>query len=172
MTEWHGWTDDGAYGCRISASATRSMDRICRDAGDTETGGILVGRYADDATVAHVVEATPPPRDSQRGRTWFARGVLGLRQLLARRWAARERDHYLGEWHFHPCDVVVPSAVDLSQMTTIALADEYQCPQPVLMIVGRRTAQRGRPMRVFVSPRGEPAREILPTSVQPEAEMM
>lgn len=162
MTEWHGWTEDGAYGCRISASVIRSMDRICRDAGDIETGGIVVGRYADDATVAHVVEATRPPRDSERGRTWFARGVLGLRQLLARRWAARERVHYLGEWHLHPCDVVVPSAVDLSQMTTFAMADEYQCPEPILVIVGRRAGQRVRPMRVFVCPRGETAKEVLP----------
>jgi integrative and conjugative element protein (TIGR02256 family) len=164
MREWHGWTDDGAHGCQITGGAIRSMDRMCQDAGDIETGGILVGRYVDNATVAHISEATPPPRDSQRGRTWFARGVQGLRQLLARRWAARERVHYLGEWHFHPCDVVVPSVVDLSQMTTIALADEYQCPEPVLLIVGRRAGQRARPMRVFVCPRGEPAKEILPQS--------
>lgn len=166
MTEWHGWTEDRAYGCRISASVIRAVDRICRDAGDIETGGILVGRYDEEGTVAHVVEATPPPRDSQRGRTWFARGVLGLRELLARRWAARERVHYIGEWHFHPSDVVVPSAVDLSQMRRIAVADEYRCPEPILVIVGRRAGRGTRPMRVFVCPHGESSKELLPKESQ------
>jgi len=163
MKEWLGWAADGAHSCRIAASVVRSLDRMCRDAGDLETGGVLVGRYAEDAMVAYVTEATPPPADSQRGRTWFARGVRGLRELLAIRWRARDRIHYVGEWHFHPTDAIEPSAVDFAQMKTIALAGEYRCAEPILVIVGRRIGRGIRPMRVFVCPRGEPSKEVLPT---------
>jgi integrative and conjugative element protein (TIGR02256 family) len=154
---------NGAHGCRIAVSVLRSLDRMCRENGTLEAGGILVGRYVDDAMVAQVTEATPPPTDSQRGPTWFARGVQGLRELLAARWRARERGYYLGEWHFHPADTVVPSAVDFSQMRTIALADEYQCSEPILLIVGHSVGRAGRPMRVFVCPRGQACLEILQT---------
>ena len=66
MKEWRGWAADGAHSCRIAASVVRSLDRMSRDAGDLETGGILVGHYAEDAMVANVTEATPPPADSRR----------------------------------------------------------------------------------------------------------
>ena len=61
-------------------------------------------------------------------------------------------------WHW----LYAKGVTDFAQMTTIAMADEYQCPEPILVIVGRRAGQRVRPMRVFVCPRGETAKEILP----------
>jgi hypothetical protein len=86
--------------------------------------------------MAIVYEVTPPPTDSRRGRTWFNRGVAGLRDMLARRWRAKHRTHYLGEWHCHPASIIVPSAEDFSQMVTIAKADEYKCREPLLVILG------------------------------------
>src|SRR4051794_5631493 len=99
MKGWYGWTRDGAYGLRIEASALREVDRMCCAARSIETGGILVGRYSPDLSVAIVREATPPPSDSLQGRSWFNRGIAGLREMLAQRWGAKERTHYLGEWH-------------------------------------------------------------------------
>jgi len=162
MKEWSGWAKDGTHGCQISASVVRSLESMCRYAGDLESGGILIGRYADDAMVAHVTEATPAPNDSRRGRTWFARGVEGLRELLETRWRARQRAHYIGEWHYHPAQVVVPSTVDFSQMSMIALSGDYRCPEPILVIAGRPVGRGSRAMRVFVCPSGESPKEILP----------
>lgn len=161
MEEWSGWADDRAHGCRIVAPVVRALDRMCRYSGALEIGGILMGRYADDAMVAVVTEATPPPRDSRRGPIWFARGVVGLRELLASRWKARDRIYYVGEWHYHPADVIAPSAADFSQMSAIARFSEYRCPEPILVIVGRRVGGATRAMRVFVCPRDESCKEIL-----------
>lgn len=160
MEEWSGWTDDSAHGCRIVAPVVRALDRMCRDSGALEIGGILMGRYADDSMVAVVTEATPPPRDSQRGPTWFARGAVGLRELLASRWKARDRVYYIGEWHYHPADVIIPSSEDFAQMAAIGRSGEYRCPEPILVIVGRRVRLDGRAMRVFVCPNGESPKEI------------
>lgn len=159
MTDWEGWTADGAYGGRTGASVLRALDQMCRDAGDVETGGVLIGRYADDLRVAEILEATMPPPDSLRGHSWFTRGVGGLHALLEKRWRAKRRTHYLGEWHFHPADVIVPSSVDFAQMATIAHADDYRCREPLLLIVGRDIGSR-RSIRVFVCPRGEMPREL------------
>ena len=48
---------------------------------DRETGGILVGRYESDGNVAVIKTATERPKDSISGKTWFQRGVRGLKEL-------------------------------------------------------------------------------------------
>ena len=167
MNNWEGWTLDGAYGLRIQASVLRELNRMCLDAGSAETGGILVGRYSLDLMVAVVREATPPPSDSRRGRTWFNRGVAGLREMLAQRWRAKDRTHYLGEWHFHPVPIVVPSADDFSQMVQIAHAAEYKCREPLLIIVGSHEREGPRAVRAFVCPVSTSPMELLVMKERP-----
>jgi integrative and conjugative element protein (TIGR02256 family) len=164
VTPWEGKTPDGEYGLRLETPVLRDLDRMCGESGWTETGGVLIGRYSADRTLAIVGEATPPPADSRRGRSWFHRGVTGLRETLARRWRSPERTHYLGEWHFHPADVVVPSADDFSQMEQIALSRRYQCREPILLIVGAGEGSAVRPLRAFVCPAAAEPKELLPTA--------
>lgn len=155
---WEGWTDDGQYGLRIEATVLLNVDGMCSGAGDRETGGILVGSYSPDRSLALVKEATPPPLDSRWGRSWFKRGVTGLRELLLRRWRARESTYYLGEWHYHPASIVVPSTDDFSQMTQIARAADYNCREPLLVIFGAARKGDARLLRAFVcQAQGEPA---------------
>src|SRR5208283_3659858 len=106
----------------LQAPALSALDRLCREAGSVETGGILIGRYSDDLAVAIVCEATPPPSDSRRGRSWFVRGVSGLRDMLGKKWRATERTYYVGEWHYHPVAHVEPSLDDFNQMLEIGRA--------------------------------------------------
>ncbi len=62
MTTWFGRTLDGMYGLLIEEQVLRDLDRMCRDSGSVETGGILVGRYSEDLAVAIAREVTPPRR--------------------------------------------------------------------------------------------------------------
>lgn len=156
-------TSDGTYGVAIDADSMKEIDRLCSAAGDVETGGILIGHYTMDRSTALVLEVTPPPTDSERGRSWFVRGVAGLRELLRRRWHSKTPRYYVGEWHFHPATAVEPSSDDLDQMERIADAREYSCKEPVLLILGRPAGERGtRPVRVFVFPVGEQPMELYP----------
>ena len=84
--------------------------------------------------------------------------------MLAQRWRAKERTHYLGEWHHHPALFVVPSAEDFSQMVQIAHADEYKCREPLLIIFGADQSEGARSLRAFVSPVGSPPVELLDSS--------
>jgi hypothetical protein len=75
---------DGIFGIVIEPKVIRQIDRLCIAAGDSETGGILIGRYTEDRSTAIIAEATPPPPDSRQGHSWFVRGVAGLAELLLR----------------------------------------------------------------------------------------
>jgi integrative and conjugative element protein (TIGR02256 family) len=157
---WRGKTKEGTFAVEFHASVLKAMDRYCRDARSAETGGILVGRYSEDLSLAIVSEATPPPTDSKKGRSWFVRGVDGLRELLAKRWRAGERTFYVGEWHFHPVDRVEPSGDDFAQMLEISRAREYNCKEPLLLILGAGKHGGMRVFRAFVCPAGDPPLEF------------
>lgn len=152
MNMWRGRTVDGAFAAELEVSVFGALDRYCRDAGSVETGGILIGRYSDDRAVAIVREATPPPTDSKRGHSWFVRGVNGLREMLGKRWQAKARTFYIGEWHFHPASHVEPSSDDFVQMLEISRNREYDCREPLLLILGAGKHGGHRDFRAFVCP--------------------
>ena len=160
MMAWRGKTVDGKFAAEIQASVLKELDRQCREAGSSETGGILVGRYSDDLSLAIVREATPPPTDSRKARFWFVRGVHGLRDLLRERWRADERTFYIGEWHLHPVNYVEPSGDDFLQMLQIKRAKEYDCKEPLLLILGAGECKGQRMLRLFVFPSNEAPLEL------------
>lgn len=161
MKTWKGRTADGTFAVELQESVLSVLDSYCRDAGSVETGGILIGCYSDDLTLAIVSEATPPPTDSKQSRFWFVRGVSGLREMLHARWRAKERTFYIGEWHFHPVNHVEPSSEDFGQMIEISRGREYDCKEPLLLILGASSYDRRRIFRAFVCPAEESPKEFL-----------
>jgi integrative and conjugative element protein (TIGR02256 family) len=139
---------DGQFVARLGTRRLRSLDRYRGRAGARETGGILIGRYSASHTTAIIERVTGPPPDSKAGSTWFHRGVLGLQALLDRLWT-REETHYLGEWHYHPAIDTEPSGQDFTQLRTIAMSPPYNCPEPLLLIVGKG-ARVETSLRIFV----------------------
>ena len=119
----------------LSDEVVKHMFRLCDANCAQETGGILIGSYSHDYTTAQIVEATSPPVDSRFGRNWFHRGTDGLEELLMARWNSQPRTHYIGEWHFHTANVPWPSAQDKRQMKEVARDRQYNCAQPLLIIV-------------------------------------
>jgi integrative and conjugative element protein (TIGR02256 family) len=161
MMGWIGRTIDGEFKIQIETSVLQSLEHFCMQSDRRETGGILVGRYSDDLAVAIVREATPPPSDSRFGRSWFVRGIRGLREILAKKWSASERTYYIGEWHFHPASRVEPSADDFQQMVEIGHAMKYDCREPLLIILGSSRRKGNRDLRAFVCPAGSAPREFV-----------
>lgn len=146
------WSVDRRYGLRFDEATLTRLREECRRAGDHETGGILVGRYSTRRDCAVVTEVVPPPTDSRRGRTWFVRGVTGLRALLAARWNSH-RQVYLGEWHFHPGAAPDASGTDRRSITELAAAASTRCRVPVLVILGTLDGDRFA-MAAWVAPEG------------------
>ena len=117
---------------------------------DSETGGVLIGRYVEDGAVALVEMASSPPGDSSAGLDWFERGKNGLGELLREQWNGQPRRYYVGEWHFHPVGRAEASPQDRRQMAEIAQDPNYHCERPLLVIASPGTLRRGT-ARVFVT---------------------
>jgi integrative and conjugative element protein (TIGR02256 family) len=167
MNAWSAQSPDGIFGAIIQVEALEAVDCLCSASDRIETGGVLVGHYSEDLSTAVVLEATPPPPDSKQGHSWFHRGVKGLKELLAQKWQSKNRTYYLGEWHYHPADRVVPSTDDFDQMGLIAHAQEYKCREPLLLIFGASRDESGqRSLRAFVCPIGNKAIELHPKPVK------
>jgi integrative and conjugative element protein (TIGR02256 family) len=106
----------------------------CKKADTFETGGILIGYYDETKEWAIVTDATKLPGDSVSGSNWLYRGIKGLQTKLSKIWAKNQ--YYLGEWHFHPFGMPIPSDTDRKQMVSISKSFQYSCPEPILILVG------------------------------------
>lgn len=145
----------GEYILIIMDDPWKYLESECSKVNGSETGGVLIGYYTDDRTTAIITEATPPPKDSSYGHNWFRRGVMGLKSLLISRWkTSGQRTYYIGEWHFHPTEIISPSKDDFIQMQEISNSSNYHCNEPIMIIIGQ--SDMGKvPARAFVFPRGK-----------------
>lgn len=148
---------DQRYGLVIKRDDMGKILKYCAASGALETGGILVGSYNDAHNQAIVTDVSGPPRDSKRAPTWFYRGVHGLQVWIERLW--RRNCYYLGEWHFHPGARPDPSGTDGNQIDEISRSTDYQCPEPLLVIIGGNVRENWE-MAVFVAPRNGPLTEL------------
>jgi len=146
-------TPSGHLAVEIQEAARKQMEKVADAAHPNETGGVLIGYYAASHHLAVVTEASPPPGDSSAGRFWFRRGHRGLADWFRRLWGAREQRYYLGEWHYHPSKHVEPSHADIIELRAIADDIAYQCPEPIMTIVGMPQG-RGRQAVVIIAVRG------------------
>lgn len=111
------------------------VKELCKEKGNFETGGILVGMYDLDLQSAIITKVLGPPSDSKYGRTTFVRGTKGVKKTLDSLW--KEGQYYLGEWHFHPNALPIASLQDINQMNKIAKNVVYKCPEPLMLIIGQ-----------------------------------
>ena len=129
------WTVDRRFGIRIPAGCLNRIIKLSQKADRVETGGILVGRYVSTHHCAEVTDVSGAPSDSKHSVSRFLRGILGLQRWLNRLWS-KNGTYYLGEWHYHPYAEAVPSSMDEDEIEDIAKSANYQCPEPLLLIVG------------------------------------
>jgi proteasome lid subunit RPN8/RPN11 len=128
-------SSDGRFGLRVPGEVLARMLEDCVSVAPAETGGILAGRYSEDCRMAEVTATSHGPADSEDARTCFLRGVKGLLAWLKGLWV-RRADYYLGEWHSHPGASPAPSKSDIETMFGIAKSEPWNCPEPILLVVG------------------------------------
>ncbi len=128
-------TPDVKFGLSVDETMVEKTLKLCGKAGNTETGGILLGHYTKRHDWAIVTDVSGPPDDSKHGRTSFYRGIKGLQIWLNYIWGSK-RHYYLGEWHYHPFASAEASFVDEMQLREHSDNRLLLCPEPVMMIVG------------------------------------
>ena len=122
----------GRIRLEVASEAAAKMRALAAASFPLETGGVLIGHYADTWT-AVVTDVAGPCADAVQGPTTFERGTAGLAELLASLWPER---YYLGEWHTHPASSQEPSATDLATLRETAEDQNGKCPQALLVILG------------------------------------
>jgi integrative and conjugative element protein (TIGR02256 family) len=137
MTDnYEAWSEDAKYGLRIPSRVLQKMLSFCQEIEDIETGGIIIGYYNRKHDCAIMIDCSGPPKDSKHGKNFFRRGIHGLQEWINKLWELRQKRYYLGEWHFHPFGEPDPSSVDVSQIKENAENNLYQCPEPIMFILG------------------------------------
>jgi integrative and conjugative element protein (TIGR02256 family) len=119
---------------RVVEEAVDQLIKWSDEAAPLETGGVLLGMFADGepwvTAVAHVDNA-----ERTRSRYELPAGVT---QDIVRRARARDdRVGYLGDWHSHPADVG-PSSTDLGSLRRIAARAIGMGNRPPIIVVVRR----------------------------------
>jgi hypothetical protein len=116
---------------RISPEVDRTIKEEIARRPDSETGGIIFGRYCDVTGHFHVVGALPAPPDSKFSKEEFVLGTKGLRPMLRDLIEGTGGALYpLGTWHNH----LVPSGPSAKDMRTAILLSGLQH-FPLLMLI-------------------------------------
>src|SRR5687767_7280145 len=100
-----------------------------------ETGGILVGYWAD-SSVAVITDGVDAGPAAVREPTRFSPDAAYQRDRLAEIYLASGRHHvYLGDWHSHPAGGGTLSRRDRRTMRTIARSRRARCPRPLMLVL-------------------------------------
>jgi len=104
---------------------------------DPEAGGVLLGRYLQEAPHVVVDEVTVPMQGDRRRFTAFRRGRAQHQQIIDERWGASGGTcQYLGEWHTHPEGVPHASLVDECDWRRRLRNDTFDSDSLFFIIVG------------------------------------
>ncbi|MEZ5076720.1 MAG: Mov34/MPN/PAD-1 family protein [Solirubrobacterales bacterium] len=125
---------------QIEPAARAAISGHARSKPNAETGGILLGRRLDEATV-RITRASPPGPRARHGRFFFSRDTAFLQRYLdGIHDRSNGREDYVGEWHVHLALNAPPSCVDRRSLYRIARATNYGTANPVLLIAEHSAA--------------------------------
>lgn len=123
----------------ISDKAFRNMVEEANRAYPMETGGVLVGYFAESGELVVFANIGPGPNAVHLknrfmpDHTWQCEQLEGLFQKSSGTWV------YLGDWHTHPDSSPKMSRLDQRTLRSIAKYKQAENPQPLMLIGGYST---------------------------------
>lgn len=119
----------------IQAKVKNKLKHCYEEGLPNETGGVLFGYYSDDLKTAIVTDTFIDRKGSKGTLKNFIRGENGFKEYSKKMW--KKNKFYLGEWHTHPNSSPLMSQQDKAQMIQIRKNKKINCPEPILLIVGK-----------------------------------
>ena len=126
-------SEDKNYTIIIYETALTKIILECEKHMNLESGGILIGNYSKDSSIAYIKDSYSP-KDSKHYSNTFLRGTIGINNILDKKWD--EGEYYLGEWHHHPNSSSKSSRLDDIQMIKFSNNKKLNCRDPILLIIG------------------------------------
>jgi integrative and conjugative element protein (TIGR02256 family) len=106
--------------------------------GQSEAGGVLLGRHLLDSMDVVVDEVTVPQKSDRRSRFGFFRSRMHEEVALSRWLQQKSTLAHLGLWHTHPEEDPVPSSVDRDDWRKAIASDRYDGDHLFFPIIGTR----------------------------------
>jgi integrative and conjugative element protein (TIGR02256 family) len=119
----------------IKKSARRFIIDEASHWGDLETGGVLVGYYADDEIVLTKIIG-PGPRAEHRRASFKPDSQYHLKELTDVYNKSGRIERYLGDWHTHPNSTSYLSDLDKSTLRKIGGYKKAQLATPIMLVLG------------------------------------
>jgi integrative and conjugative element protein (TIGR02256 family) len=119
---------------KIDAGAFADVREEARRWRVRETGGILIGYWADE-TQAVITHASGPGPNAKHGLYTFEPDSSYAQRHLNKIYReSGGRFSYIGDWHTHPLGSLVPSESDSATTFGVAADPAYRAPRPVLLL--------------------------------------
>jgi len=100
-----------------------------------EFGGFLIGYYSESQNHLRITDTIFP--NKYKGTPYmFEREAIGIESKLKQFYTEDPKKYYVGEWHTHPNNLAIPSAVDIKAVKSIADDPEVSIKNPALLIIG------------------------------------
>ncbi|MDP2660444.1 MAG: Mov34/MPN/PAD-1 family protein [Dehalococcoidia bacterium] len=136
-----------SYTVWVSEAALNAILKEADKDPDRETGGVLMGHWAEHSAVIAAVIGPGPGAVSKKRR--FRPDNQWQRQEIARLYRKSGRTvTYLGDWHSHPGRLPLPSRLDVRTAHRIATFEESRAPNPLIIIAGE-SLEHGRLLAVY-----------------------
>lgn len=119
----------------FESSVVADLNRWRQDEGNTEAGGILIG-YRRENHLQVTLTTSPFPKDKRSRFRFFRQDAIHQKTAISYWKKTNSKGYYLGEWHSHPQDFPVPSAIDTDEWRK--LAESSLGPDLLFLIVGRK----------------------------------
>lgn len=99
-----------------------------------EFGGFLIGYYSSNQTHLNITD-TILPNKYKATPYLFERDTIGIEDILKKYYNENPQKYYVGEWHTHPNNSLIPST-DIKAINTITNHKEVSIKNPVMLIIG------------------------------------
>lgn len=124
----------------VSRSAIEAMFREADHSYPYETGGVLMGYWAERGTDVVVTQVLGPGPCAVHDETSFSPDGQFHELEIARIYAESGRSHtYLGDWHTHPASAAYLSRLDKATLKRIAAHAAARASSPVMAVLGGGT---------------------------------
>jgi integrative and conjugative element protein (TIGR02256 family) len=120
----------------VSEAVLEAMEKEAREKSPMETGGVLIGYWADDSGEVVITHATGPGPEAVHRLDEFIPDAPFQRNEVARIYRDSGRLHtYLGDWHTHPRGSLRLSRRDVRTLASIGATPAARATAPLMGIL-------------------------------------
>src|SRR5207249_53736 len=113
-----------------------AMEEEAREKSPMETGGVLIGYWANDSAEVVITQATGPGPEATHRADEFIPDARFQRAEIARIYRDSGRLHtYLGDWHTHPGGSLRLSRKDVRTLASIAETPAARASVPLMGVL-------------------------------------